>query len=284
MTLSARAAGVVDAVRGRQGDPEVLGVRGFARLEGGDAGVQQQGRHADSLGHQAGEDLGGEGTTGARHFGGARFGGVHVLIGADRVAALYVAVANGPAVTGQEAVQALGRLDAGDPEPDADATGAGGVRRQEGHLAPAGQPNAVTRRRVEGGLPVAPDLHGPQPGRQLCREVHLPGRPVGCGAVYFGGQGARGVDHHQIALVEEAGDLGEGGVHQRAVGPGRHQHADGIARHAAVFGGRGRFELGRQGEGQRVELGQPGRRRVLQARHGQRAHARAPVERSSATR
>ena len=109
---------------------------------------------------------------------------------------------------------------AGDPEPHADPAGPGGVGGQQGHVAPVGQLDAVARSGAEVGLPVASDLDRPQPGGQLGREVHLHGRPVGRRAVELGGEGARRVDHHQIALVEEAGELGEGGVHQCAVGLG----------------------------------------------------------------
>ena len=45
------------------------------------------GRDADALGHQAGEHLGGERASGARHLGRTRLGGVDVLVGRDRVAA-----------------------------------------------------------------------------------------------------------------------------------------------------------------------------------------------------
>ncbi len=185
---------------------------------------------------------------------------------------------------GQEAVQPFGCLEAGDPEPDADAGGTGGVGGQKGHVPIAGQADDVARGCAEMGLPVAADLHGPEARGQLRREMHLDGRIVRRRAIELGRQRGRRVDHHEVALVEEAGELGEMGVLQRAVGPRRHQHAHGVTGHAAVLGWGGSLELGREGEGQWVQLGEAVRCRMLQRRHRQCAHATAPVERSSAAR
>ena len=76
--------------------------------------------------------------------------------------------------------------------------------------------------------------------------MHLDGRAILRRAVDLGGQGARRVDDDEIAFVEETREFGEGGVDQRSVGPGRHEHPHGVAGHAAVFGRRGRLELGGQ--------------------------------------
>ena len=240
--------------------------------------MQEQRGHADALGHQPGQDLGGEGPAGARHLGRAGLGGVDVLVGGDRPAALHVAVADGAPVAGQVGVQRLGRFDAADPEAHAGPAGPGEY----------GASSATRRRRaartvagagMELGGAVAAELDRPQPGRQLGREVDLDGGTVRGGAVDLGGQGARRVDHDQVALVEEAGQLGEVRVDQREVGLLRHEHAHGVAGDATVLGRGRRLELGGQVEGERVQLGQAGR-----CAGRQRGHGVAPAVASSAAR
>ena len=122
-------------------------------------------------------------------------------------------------MAGQEAVQALGRLEAARP------TGARRRRRARGSTGPAG-PRGL-RRAARSCRPVAAPRSA-CPSRRTS-TVHSPAgnwverwtwtsRAVGRRAVELGGQGARRVDDDEVALVEEAGELGEGGVHQRAVG------------------------------------------------------------------
>ena len=53
-------------------------------------------------------------------------------------------------------------------------------------------------------------LRGPRP----LVGAFLHGLTVGSAAVDLGRQGARGIEDHQVALIEEAGELGEVGVHQ----------------------------------------------------------------------
>ena len=109
--------------------------------------------------------------------------------------------------------------------------------------------------------------------------MDLDGGAVGCCAVELGGEGARRVDHDQVALVEEAGQLGEVRVHQREIRLPGHEHADGVAGDAAVLGWGRRLELGRQLEAERVQLGKAGRRAGRQG-----GHVVAPAATSSLTR
>ena len=211
---AAVAASVVDAMRGRRGHPEVLGIGRLVRLERGHPGVQEQRGHTDSFGDQARQHLGGEGSSGARHLGRARFSGVDVLIGRDRERPLDVAVSDRSPVPGQVGGECPGRLDDGDPESDADTGGAGRIGGQETHLSAAAQGDGGPRGGLQEGASIPADLDGPQPGRQLRREVDLHGPTVGSAAVDLGRQGARGIEDHQVALVEEAGELGEVRVQQ----------------------------------------------------------------------
>ena len=194
---------------------EVLGVGRLARLERGHAGVQEHRRHADALGHQAGEHLGGERAAGAGHLGRPRLGGVHVLVGGDRVA--------GPARSrsGWAGRCGPGSCGAARASRSARPTGARRPRRGRGSTGPggrrwppAGQLDHVAGRGAEVGPAVPADLHGPQPGRQLRREMHLDGRAVGGRPVELGRQRARRVDDDQVALVQEARQLREVRVHR----------------------------------------------------------------------
>ena len=109
--------------------------------------------------------------------------------------------------------------------------------------------------------------------------MDLHGRAIGGAAVELGGQGARRVDHDQVALLEEAWELGEVRVDQGEVRLLRHEHAHGVAGDAPVLR-RGRsLELGGQVEGERVQLGQAGR-----CAGRQRGHGVAPAVTSSAAR
>ena len=142
--------------------------------------MQQQRGHADAFGHQAGQHLGGERPTGAGHLGRARLGGVHVLVGRDRIAAPHVAVADGAAVAGQVAVQRFGRVDLRDPQPHAVPAGTGGVGGEEVDPAAARSSTMSPGLRPPGRRGAVPaDLDRPQPGRQLRRQVDLDGRAVG---------------------------------------------------------------------------------------------------------
>jgi hypothetical protein len=70
------------------------------------------------------------------------------------------------------------------------------------------------------------------------------------GGVERGCERARRVDDHEVAGVEEAGDVVEVRVHEAVVGlVGDHQ-PDGVARDAARFGRDRRLEIGRQLEPQ----------------------------------
>ena len=141
--------------------------------------------------------------------------------------------------------------------------------------------------RQEEGLAVAAHLHRPQAGGKLGREMDLHGLAVGTGAVDLGGQGARRVEDDQVALVEEAGELGEVRMHQRAVALVGHQHPHGIAGHAPGLRRRGRLQLGGQGERQRAQ-GREGARTVQYGPfdHGipERGHAVTSAPTSSAAR
>ncbi len=233
-----------------------------------------EGRHADALGHQAGQHLGREGAAGARHLGRARLGGVHVLVRRDRVAAAGRSRSGWGARGGPgSCAAARASRPRRDPQPHAVATGAGGVGGEQGDVAAVGQGDGVARApRSRWAVAVAPDLDGPQAGRQLGREVHLRRRAVGapCRRARPASVPEVLIDD-QVALVEEAGQLGEVRVHERAVGPGGHQHAHGVTRHAPVLGRRRRLELGRQREGERVQLGQAGRGHGVRARGAARA-------------
>ena len=56
---------------------------------------------------------------------------------------------------------------------------------------------------------VPSNLDGPEPGRKLRGEVHLDGRSVGRRPVELSGERSGGVDHHEIAFVQEPRQLGK---------------------------------------------------------------------------
>ena len=139
------------------------------------------------------------------------------------------------------------------------------------------------------GVALPAHLHRPQPGGKLGREMDLHGPAVGAGAVDLGGQGARGVEDDQVALVEEAGELGEVGMHQRAVALVGHEHPHRVAGHAPGLRWRGRLQLGGQGERQRVQdregaAGPVQDRAALDHRIPERGHAVTSAPTSSAAR
>ena len=100
--------------------------------------------------------------------------------------------------------------------------------------------------------------------------MDLQGLALGPGAVDLGGQGARRVEDDEVALVEEAGELGEMGMHERSVAFVRHEHPHRIAGHAPGLRRRGRLQLGGQGERQRAQHreGPAGALRQGSLRHG----------------
>ena len=277
------APGVVDPTSRGQRDPEVLGVGGLAGLQRGDPGVQQDRCHADPLGDQPGQHLGRERPPGARHLGRAR-ARWRRRSGRRRSGSCRARSRSGWAVRGGPGSCAGARASR-----PATPTAGRRSRRDRGSRAPssadpaaAGQVDVARPRRRRGG----PARRGGPPrstGPRAARSRGAPGRrPVGRRAVELGGQGPRGVDDDQVALVEEAGQLGEVGVHERPVRPGGHQHAHRVAGHAPALGRRRRLELGRQGEGERAQLGEA-RRHALRGRR-QGAHATARSVSTSAAR
>ena len=70
-------------------------------------------RHA--FGHQSGDHLGGEGSTGAGHLGTAGLGGVDVLVHLDGPGPVHVAVPDGTAVDGQPAEYPLAQVETWPP-------------------------------------------------------------------------------------------------------------------------------------------------------------------------
>ena len=198
--------------------PEVLGVGRLVGLEGRHAGVQEQGGHADALGHQPGQDLGGEGPPGARHLGRAGLGGVDVLVGRDRDSC--------------RARSRSGWVARGGP---GSCAGARASRR--------GRPRGARRRRRARGSRASSRATRPPPARLDARRPRWRrggrgrrggpppsrGRPA---AGWRGGPGRPAVGAvpsssaarvpevlmtTRSPSVEEAGQLGEVRVHQRAV-------------------------------------------------------------------
>jgi hypothetical protein len=83
----------------------------------------------------------------------------------------------------------------------------GGVRGQERDVATAGELDVRPGLCAQVGLSVAADLHCPEAGRELRREVDLQFLAAGSLSVDFGRQRARRVEDDQVALVEEASEL-----------------------------------------------------------------------------
>jgi hypothetical protein len=105
------------------------------------------------------------------------------------------------------------------------------------------------------GVVVATDLDHPQVCGESGRQVDRVGAAVGPGRVDRGREGARRVHDDEVARLEEAGKIGEGGVHHAEVVLGRHQHAHCVACDAACLGRRRRFELRRQVEAEALGNG-----------------------------
>ena len=122
------------------------------------------------------------------------------------------------------------------------------VRGEEVDSPACRQRQAVAGRSLEVGLPSLAKLNGPQSRGELGRQMDVDRPAALIGARHLGGQGAGGVDDDEIAFLEEAGQLRERRVHERAIAAVRDEQAHGVSRQAPRLWRDGRLELRREHE------------------------------------
>ena len=213
--------------------------------------MQHERGEPDALGHQPGDHLGRERAARARHLGAARFGGVDVLVRAQRPRSLDVAVADGPAVDGQPgqrpAAAAASRATQRRP-----ASPYGVVQRER-----RARPERERRRRRRTGpalawcgRPAARSSTTQRSAVELGREVDDERGAVGGDGVERGRDRARRVHDDEVARLEERRQQRERAVHEvPAARWATIMRTASRVRPRASGGSRG-FELGRQVEGQ----------------------------------
>ncbi len=221
-------------------DAVPLGIRAFVRLERRHPRVQDERSHADALRDEARDELGRERTPRARHLRTARLARVHVLIGVERPVPRDVPVANRPSVYREIGEQRRGKVERANPH----ACRSIEARRQV-HEATGDQLQRAPRRFVEPRLGRAAvrtaQLDQPQVGRQPLREVNDEGRAVFAHRVERRRECPRGVDHNEVAFVEEGRKVVRVRVHEPQITSVRHHHPDGVTRDAPCFRRLGRL-------------------------------------------
>ena len=196
--------GAVDQPGGHRGDREPLRLRRLVRLLAGHAGVQHDRHHRHAAGHQPDQRALGQRTPGARHLGAAGPVGVHVLQGVQR-----------PGRRRRTGSGSAGRARSGSRRR---STAGSGTARQSRRL-----PGRVRRSPPAAGRRPASRSTSPgSPARPARRRRRAAARPPrtpssswvetcsvpGAAApleLHRRGQGRAGVDHQQVAGVEQVG-------------------------------------------------------------------------------